>query len=68
VKVVTEGNLAERSDAFEQAIGSNERSALAEFCAAKANSAPEGEAEVWAFMQVQFQDDPKRCAAHLPNS
>lgn len=62
MQVVTEGNLAERSDEFEQAISSSERAALSDFCAKKAASAPKEEAEVWAFMQVQFQDDPKRCA------
>lgn len=56
--------MAERSDEFEQAISSSERGALANFCASKAASTAKEEAEVWAFMQVQFQDDPKRCASN----
>lgn len=52
--------MTERSDEFEQAISSSERVSLANFCGSKAASASKEEAEVWAFMQVQFQDDPKR--------
>ena len=69
MQVVTDGNLAKRADAFEPAIEQGkhrEWSALANFCSAKAASGPAEDAEVWAFMEVQFHEDPKRCA--LPNT
>ncbi|EIE18851.1 hypothetical protein COCSUDRAFT_49081 [Coccomyxa subellipsoidea C-169] len=68
-QVITDGNLAERADAFEPAIEQGkhrEWSALANFCSAKAASGPAEDAEVWAFMEVQFHEDPKRqLLAHL---
>lgn len=60
--MVTEAGLVGRSEAFEAAISSPEKSALADFCAAKAGAAASpDEAEAWAFMRVLFQDDPRRC-------
>ena len=62
-QVVTEKTLVEQSGSFEQAVMSNDKAALADFCASKASQAHnQDEAESWAFMRVLFQDDSRRCA------
>jgi hypothetical protein len=63
-QVNTEGGLVGGSEEFESAVAANDRGALAEFCKAKAASAPEEEAETWAFMCLLFQEDSRRCGAH----
>ena len=69
VQVVTEKALVEQSGSFEQAVMSNEKAALANFCASKAAQAATEERECWAFMQVLFQDDSRTCvsSAFLPD-
>ena len=64
-QVITEKTLVEQSGSFEQAVMSNDKAALADFCASKASQAHNpDEAQSWAFMRVLFQDDSRRCAEH----
>ena len=53
----------EQSGSFEQAVMSNDKAALADFCAGKAAQAAPEERESWAFMQVLFQDDSRTCVS-----
>lgn len=62
-QVVTERALVEQSGAFEQAVMSNDKAALADYCASKATQAVPEERESWAFMQMLFQNDSRRCRA-----
>lgn len=64
--MVTEKALVEQSGSFEQAVMSNDKAALADFCASRAAQGAPEERESWAFMQVLFQDDSRRCR-HSPS-
>ncbi len=61
MQVVTEQALVEQSGALEQAVMSNDKAALADFCAGKAGQAAPEERESWAFMQMLFENDSRRC-------
>lgn len=63
-QVVTEQQLVEHSEAFENAIVGRDRAALQDFCSRKAAVAAAGgsteESETWTFMGVLFEEDARR--------
>lgn len=64
LQVVTEPQLVEHSESFEAAVSGRDRSALQDFCAAKAASAvaagAQEDVDTWTFMGVLFEEDARR--------
>ncbi|KAL4435628.1 hypothetical protein ABPG77_002591 [Micractinium sp. CCAP 211/92] len=60
-QIMTEPELVQRSEAFEQAIQGGDREALSAFCQAREQElAGSEEAETWAFLQTHFAADGRR--------
>ncbi|PRW34057.1 transport SEC31-like protein B isoform A [Chlorella sorokiniana] len=60
-QVLTEPELVQRSEAFEQAVAGSDRDALRSFCQARAEAlGGSEESETWAFLATHFAADGRR--------